>query len=204
MKTFLKLFLSIVLLFPVVPAFSAELGAGKFGLSFFTREPLLPIFSETGSITDNLRPSGISAVYHVTDSFALEPSILWMNSYTEDKSGSYTESDDFSLYGCSIAAFYYGNINNGLYLYAGPRLYVFYIESVYEETGNPSETNEDIGWEASAVIGLKYMFNENFAVFADLGFGFSMLKKTNDYNSNEDTDRNMKLGSSLIGISFYF
>ena len=211
MKTFFKVLSSICIFLSFIPVYAANeggtLGAGKFGLSFFMREPVLFTFMamEGGGITPGFfRLYGINAIYHVTDSIAIEPSIFWMNMYNEEKDGTDKETNESNLYGGSLAAFYYGNINGGLYLYTGPRISVMYDKSENRETGDPTRINTTSGWGVNAVIGLKYMFSENFGVFADLGFGYSTSKQTNDYNEDEEVNRQIMLGDSMLGVTFYF
>lgn len=217
MKLLAKTVLTILLLLPVMPAFSADntgdLQAGKFGLGFFFREPLM-IMEGGGNISELFRLYGVSATYQVNESFALDPFFFWKNSDDKEKNDltNAEETEESNIIGGGIGLFYCSNIDGGLNLYTGPRIAYYLSSSEREYSSGSSEKGKDNGYEISLVFGLKYMLNTHLGIFADISAGYSASKETDkDYNSSgvltskyTDTSSNLHFGSSLFGITFYF
>lgn len=217
MKSLLKIVLTVLLMLPVLPAFSAgesgDLQAGKFGLAFFFREPLMAIEGE-GSLSDMLRVYGVSATYQVTGLFAVDPFLFWSKSErkeTDDLADSEIKEKS-NLLGAGLGLFYCRNIEGGLNLYTGPRF--SYSRSTWKENGSSGSISEhkQNAYDISLVFGLKYLFNPHLGLFADIGAGYSTSKQKRERHDSSGaltdketyTSSQMHFGSSLLGIVYYF
>ena len=210
------LFLVFLLCFAVFPliAEGGKIEANDLGFSFSASTPLVGEVGYFSSYTDAVPAVGIGAVYHPFSFLSIEPSIFFSKS---DKERDYDVGTDngynrkIITLGYSLGAFYYGDLGAGLYFYTGPR--VAYFKSDDEET---YETGSDEFEEFSQMFlslaaGLKYMFNDNFAVFADAGFGLVFTSdKRKDVNTDGDitskyenkTDE-WKFTKGSLGATFY-
>lgn len=217
MKTLAKLVLTVLLMLSFLPAFPAgetgDLQAGKFGMAFFFREPLLALEGE-GYLSDMLRVYGVSATYQVTGFFALDPLLFWSKSERKEKDdlADSETKEKSNLLGTGLGLFYCRNIDNGLNLYTGPRM--SYSNSTWEEDGSSGSTSEheENTFDISLVFGLKYLFNPHLGIFADIGAGYSTSKEKRERHDSSGaltdketyTHSQMYFGSSLLGLVYYF
>jgi opacity protein-like surface antigen len=129
----------------------------------------------------------------------------------ENKLTGQADKQDRLLIGGSLGLYYNANLAEGLYVYLGPRL----DNARYEEDGDNGDGSKresrEQAMSISAVFGLKYLFNDHFALFADFGVGYFSKNETEKYwnnagvlttNSERRTDY-VALSRGLLGVVFY-
>ena len=212
-----KLFFASLMVFMMTAGVFAQdaqrpITAGKVGLSFFSAERITDLFLSDGNLRANfVESTGISLIYHVTDSFALEPSVFF--SYRDYTRKSNDVTDDYMTAGGALGIYYYSNLSGGAYMYIGPSAdYLRKEETDNNSDGSYEETNID-SFGISIVLGLKYMFNAHVGIFGDISAGyFVMNHEITDYNpdgsqdgpSDERESNNFILSKGLIGVTLYF
>ena len=210
------LFIVLLFCFAVLPltAESGKIEANDLGLSFNSSLPIIGegLYEDESSMVPAM---GIGVVYHPLPFLAVEPGVLLIMSDMEknvDVGTDNGEKREKTWQGYSLGIFYYGDLGSGLYYYAGPRAvyYKYKYERTYETSNNDNYVEEE-QLLISLAAGLKYMFNDNFSVFADFGFGFVNKKEeyetvdptgvTTDKYTYETTDLRFTKGS--LGATFY-
>ncbi len=211
------LFVALIFIsaFPVYAANekSGALTGGDLGFKFYTGYPMIGEDDYTGNFASVFRTIGVGADYHISSSIALEPGFFFSKQEREEKNVTTGETNRYNdqYYGPSLSLFYYINTSNSLYIYFGPRFEFAYHEGEEKySTGSRMEEKESyVG--AIAVFGLKYMFNDNFGVFGDIGLGyFDRHRTAKSYNSsgamtnkNERNQSTISFSSAFFGIAFY-
>jgi hypothetical protein len=205
MKKIFPIFILVLLLVYAVPAYSAKgdsdtLQKGDFGLNFYSGA-FLGDGSFIGNEASIFRTFGISAISHLTSSFAIEPGIFFKKYDQEYENGGTTYN---KLYlGASIGLFYYSNLKNNMYLYTGPRIEYAYGKQKESGTSTDKSTLHSIG--TSAILGLKYMIGSRFGVFADIGLGFFITKENDSSGTHgKETTTSISLSRGIFGAVFYF
>jgi len=187
---------------------------GKVGLSFFTGEKILDLVMSEGSLRSSLVDfTGVSLVYHVTESFALEPAVFfsYMDTTYTNNSGQ-SNTDDNMMAGGALGIFYFHNLSGGAYMYIGPRVDYLRMEETDKDTDGSYDETKTNSFGASLVIGLKYMFNAHVGVFGDISAGYFVTQQDYyDYNTSgvqtSHTDRETNtilLTKGLLGVTLYF
>jgi hypothetical protein len=163
----------------------AEAPAGTFGIN-----------AEFGSGSNE---AGLS--YVVSRNIEIGFGLTFMNeSYSVDAPA--TAADAQTTLGFSLFADYYlskGDINP----YIGINLnYLGYPEVKQSET-NKTNTN-DMGFEL--VFGAQSFITKSFAVYAEMGVGYSMhnITQTSGSKDFKSSTNMLKLFTSAIGATFYF
>lgn len=207
----------LLFLFVCIPAFAADGGTledGDFGFTFYASMPV--VF--TGSPYNNTMYTkylGIGAAYHITTYLSVEPGLFVSKTEIEkdDSLGTGSDSDDDILYsGALLGVYYYGDVGEGLYYYAGPRFEVTRYEKDENDVGGTKKKTTRNDQLLSLVFGLKYMFNDHLAVFGDMGLGWyisvkdyvakdSTGTKTDEY---EERTESFILSRGMLGVAFYF
>ena len=200
-----------LLCFPVLASAQGEgfIQKNDMGFSFFTGAP----FFEGGD-AQYYRVYGVNFMYHPLPHIAIEPSIFYYSEARDSRNnltGQISTSDTDEL-GYGLGIFYYRNLSTNLYMYAGPRFqFSSYDDSDKYADGSRSE------YEISSryivlTFGLKYMFNDHFGVFGDLGYGFG-TEEVDDKRWNsagtltDDRTYESDLSSIVngsVGVTFYF
>ncbi|MBP7583486.1 MAG: outer membrane beta-barrel protein [Spirochaetes bacterium] len=211
-----RLFIASLMVFLMTAAVFAQdaqrpITAGKVGLSFFTAERITDLFLSEGNLRANfVESTGISLIYHVTDSFALEPSVFF--SYRDYTRKSNDVTDDYMTAGGALGIFYYSNLSGGAYMYIGPRVdYLRMEETDNNSDGSYDETNID-SYGVSLVLGLKYMFNAHVGIFGDISAGYFFMNQERTYydpsgtpgTPDERESNNFILSKGLVGVTLYF
>lgn len=213
-----KLFVASLMVFLLTAGVFADeqkpITGGKVGLSFFTSEKILDLFMTEGALKSSfVEYSGVSLIWHVTDSIALEPSLFlsfWDSTY---KSNSGTETtDDYFTGGGALGIYYYSNLSGGAYMYIGPRGDYLRMEETDNDPTGSYDTTKTNGFGISLVLGLKYMFNPHVGIFGDISAGYYITQRDYDsYNTSgtpiSHTERESKsfiLSKGLVGVSLYF
>lgn len=190
---------------------SGLLTEGALGFKFYSGYPF-PL-SYTGSKVSFFRTIGAAIDYHITSSIAIEPGFFYCISDIKGKNDSWASDTKYNdpYYGPSLGLYYYYNTGTDLYIYSGPRAEFAYHHE--KETKNDASTAvySEYYYGASAVLGLKYMFSENFGVFGEMGLGFFIYyKHSKDYNplgiQTEDartTEKQVSFSSAFFGVAFY-
>lgn len=214
-----KTFLASLMMFLLTAAVFAQdaqrpITGGKVGLSFFTSEKILDLFMTEGALKSSfVEYSGVSLIYHVTDSIALEPSVFvsfWDTTYTNNSGVSNT--DEYLTSGGALGIFYYSNLSGGAYMYIGPRGDYLRMEETDNNSDGSRDETKTNGFGASLVLGLKYMFNAHVGIFGDISAGYYITQR--DYyeyntsgNQTSHTERESKsfiLSKGLVGVTLYF
>jgi len=188
--------------------------AGKVGLSFFTAEKILDLFMTEGALKSSfVEYNGISLIWHVTDSIALEPAVFfsfWDTTYTNNSGQSNT--DDYMTGGAALGIFYYSNLSGGAYMYVGPRGDYLRMEETDNDTDGSYDETKTNGFGISLVLGLKYMFNAHVGIFGDISAGYYITQRdyyaydnTGSQTSHTEREANsFVLSKGLVGVSLYF
>jgi hypothetical protein len=209
-----KIMVISVILLLSFPVFSDAQEEGFFenneiGFSFFTGLPYSELTEE-----EFYRTLGVNLEWHPRPFISIEPGIFISNTTRDDKNNltdSVSKRDE-DLLGFSIGIFYYHNLVNNLYMYAGPRLMLTEWDySSKQGDGSRYETDER-GRYIMLTLGFKYMFNDHVGIFGDFGLSFGDIKRDRQSwdssgvlfsDSTEKTDVTA-LKSGLVGITFYF
>lgn len=207
--------LCVVMLCAYSTAFAegeAKIEDGDLGFSFFLGSVINEEFfvGETDAIA---RFYGVGVAYHPLSFLSLEPGLFFMKTdyENENKLTGLDDKQDRLLIGGSLGLYYNANLAEGLYVYLGPRL----DNARYEEDGDNGDGSKresrEQAMSISAVFGLKYLFNDHFALFADFGVGYFSKNETEKYwnnagvlttNSERRTDY-VALSRGLLGVVFY-
>lgn len=187
----------------------AYIEGNDFGFSFYTGFVLYEPMDYNMT-----RSFGINLIYHPVSVIAIEPAFFFTRIEQDEESnisGS-VDSDRSTVAGGSIGVFLYNHLGGNLYLYVGPRASYMNedVTSYNNENSSRTERKGDY-WGISAVFGMKFMFNDHFAVFGDFGFGY--LQHEYDYryfnsSGTKTTDRTTKekfftAASAILGVTFY-
>lgn len=192
---------------------SGLLTAGDFGFKFYTGYPYSGGIYYNGNNATFFRTIGVGADWHITSSFALEPGFFYYYNNKTTKVSGITKKTEDQYYGPSLGLFYYYNAVNNLFIYSGPRFEYAYHEG---NTKDPSSATlfktkqRDHYLGGVAVLGLKYMFNNNFGIFGETGLGYFM-HKGNQKNYATDgtiaetktTEKEISLTSAYFGVALY-
>lgn len=200
---------------PVFAQNAGKIEAGDLGFNFFTGVASL---GEDLSLDGSFQVYGIGLVYHPASFLSIEPGVLFSRRSEEDINWAATpdskHTQDSTSYGVSLGLFYIREINTGLYLYAGPRIYYTRSEESEESKGswnNRTESESDT-IQLSLLIGFKYLFNDHVGIFADMGLSFNSYERkykswdtvTGVISSDtETTEKTISLSRAVIGIVFY-
>ncbi len=212
MKKVFAVILFVLLAVPLIAqpqAQRAYLENNEFGFSFYTGFALYEPMEYTTT-----RNFGINLNYHPVSFVALEPGFFFTRVESDEKSNlsSNVNSDRSTIAGGSFGLFFYHHLGDNLYLYLGPRG-SYMKEDVTSYNNQDSSRSERDGnyWGVSAVIGLKFMFNDHFAVFGDFSCGYLHHKYDYRYINSSGvtttdrttTEKYFSATSGVLGVTFY-
>ncbi|MCP4137754.1 MAG: porin family protein [bacterium] len=214
-----KILLVIVTLMLLCPVFAGAeetkenksyIEANDFGFSFFTgmmyKEPM------DYNLTQNY---GASFIYHLGESFAVEPTLFFSRDEDEDANHTsmYIETKKTMSIGGFLGLFYYKSINRSLYFYIGPRLGILsYTSEKSNDTDSSRSKSVKLYYGGFLTIGLKYMFNNHIGLYGDFGFGYLRSKNDTKYwnssgtltSDKSSTNNYYSISKSVVGVSLYF
>ncbi len=211
-----KAFLASLMVFLMTAAIFAQdaqqpISGGKVGLSFFTAERIMDMFISEGNIKANyVEYNGISMIWHVTDSFALEPSFFFMfRDYTRKNTDV---TDEYWTIGGALGIYYYSNLSGGAYMYVGPRGDYMRMEVTDNNSNGSYDQINTNSFGVSLVLGLKYMFNSHVGIFGDISAGYYFMEQeSTEYSSTgtpgtpDKRESNIfMMSKGLIGVTLYF
>jgi len=189
---------------------------GKVGLIFFFSGPSAEsyITNSDSSTLNAYRQMGIGLTIQITQKFSIEPAVLFSHekNSTDNNITGNVDNKDKLLYGGEIGLMFTNNLSKSLIYYLGLRskLLSDFAKRSYS-AGTKNETNTLYLGE-SAVFGLKYFFNDSFAIFGDIELGYYYKKE--DYKSwnalgtltTDTTNKSniQEIGRSQLGIAIYF
>ncbi|MFW5861552.1 MAG: outer membrane beta-barrel protein [Spirochaetota bacterium] len=217
MKKTLAVMCCLLFLMVCIPVFAADGGTledGDFGFTFYASMPV--VFDESPyNKTMYTKYLGIGAAYHITTYLSVEPGLFVSQTKIEkdDRVSANSGSDGDILYsGALLGVYYYGDVGDGLYYYAGPRFeFTRYEIDESDDSGTDEKTTQN-DQLLSLVFGLKYMVNDHLAVFGDMGLSWYVSVK--DYvekdstgtkiNEYEERTESFTLSRGMLGVAFYF
>ncbi len=164
----------------------------------------------------------VGGVYHLTDKFAVKPS-LFMNiiktnnndkmsrTVTEAKGSKDTNGIPSPDYGLQVALDYYVLLRDNMYMYIGP-LIQYQWGSYLERTASTKSTGDIKTYQYGIRLGMQYMFTARLGIFGDMGLfkeKSSSWYKTSDRPGGRISDdkndfEKIYIRTSMIGIVFYF
>jgi len=148
-------------------------------------------------------PASVGVIWHATDSVAVRPEVSFAFGTSETHSGVFDTEGDSTTLGLGVAALFTLRKWDEVRAYAGPRF-------AYGRTTSSSENAIDgvtelnsTTYELAGLFGVQYTPHRRFAVFGEVGFGY--------------TNRETESGESVVfleslnwgtqtgaGIIFYF
>ncbi len=214
MKKVFAVILFVLLAVPLMaqPQSQAErayIESNDFGVSFYTGFVLYEPMEY-----NMIRNFGINLIYHPVSFLAVEPGFFFSrveSDETNNKTGN-VDSDQSTTLGGSLGLFLYNHLGGNLYLYVGPR--GSYMKEDVTSFNNVDSSRSDRKgdyWGISAVIGLKFLFNDHFAVFGDFSFGYLEHEYDYTYTSSAGavttdrttTEKYFTAASAVLGVTFY-
>jgi len=149
-------------------------------------------------------PSSFGVVWHVSDKVALRPELSLAGGSSDINGAGFSTGSDTTAVATGISALFYLNTADKLRTYVSPRF--TYAHSTTEQdlssitnSTTKATTNNTAG---QGSFGAQYYVSNRFAVFGELGFGFSHTETTS--NLAPTTGTSWAWGTrSAVGIIFY-
>ena len=149
-------------------------------------------------------PSSFGVVWHVNDKVALRPELSLAGGSSETNGSGFNGESDTTAVSVGISALFYLNTADKLRTYVSPRF--TYAHSTSEQdlssvtnSSSKSTTNATAG---QGSFGAQYYVSNRFAVFGELGFGFSSTEGTSSLTTTKGSATAWGTRSA-VGIIFY-
>jgi opacity protein-like surface antigen len=144
-------------------------------------------------------PSSVGVVFHVTDKIAIRPEFNFEQGSTEITSAVLGSSSDTTVIGTGVSALCYVHAWDDLHLYVTPRWDYSHASSssaVTETTGT--------GWGLTGSIGAQYALGKRFAVFGEVGIGYSQSSTKGPVPIETEIKSHSVGLRSGVGVIVYF
>jgi len=149
-------------------------------------------------------PSAIGVVWHISDRVALRPELSLAGGSAETTAAGFSSESDTTAIGTGISALFYLNTADKLRTYLSPRF--TYGHSTTEQdfssitNSTAKATTNNAGGQGS--FGAQYYVSNRFALFGELGVGFSHTETKSNLTPTKGTS--WAWGTrSAVGIIFY-
>lgn len=149
-------------------------------------------------------PSSFGVVWHVSDKVALRPELSIAGASNGTNGSGFSSDSDSTAIGTGISALFYLNTTDKLRTYISPRF--TYAHSTTEQdlssitNSTAKGTTNTTGGQGS--FGAQYYVSNRFAVFGELGFGFTHNESKSSLTPT--TSSGSAWGTrSAVGIIFY-
>lgn len=149
-------------------------------------------------------PSSVGVVWHLSDKVALRPELSLAGGSAETSASGFSSETDSTTIVTGISALFYLNTADKLRTYVSPRFTYAHatttsnLSSITNSTAKSTANNT--GGQGS--FGAQYYVSSRFAVFGELGLGFSHNESTSNLTPTKNTS--WAWGTrSAVGIIFY-
>lgn len=112
-------------------------------------------------------PGAIGVQWHVADRIAVRPEISFSKADTSSD-GLVDATTDFWSVGTGVSVLFFSNVTDNLRTYVAPR---FSFARTHGHGDVTSSTTDS--YTAAGMFGAQYMLGQRFAVFGELGFGYT-------------------------------
>lgn len=117
-------------------------------------------------------PASIGILWHVSDRVALRPEFSFSKTDSTSE-GIVDATTDFSSLGTGVSALFFSSITDNLRTYVAPRF-------SYTRTHGEGDVTESTttSYSMAGMFGAHYLLGSRFAVFGELGFGYTRQDST--------------------------
>lgn len=150
-------------------------------------------------------PASVGILWHVTPTIAIRPEFAFAHSSSENNSSSLHSESSATNVGTGVSVLFYLKKYDSLRTYFSPRLTYAHTSGESELSSITNSTSETTGDSTSLTgsFGAQYSLGDRFAVFGEVGFGYS-------HTSTESSTSTIKLTGdgwgtrTGVGVIFYF
>ncbi len=162
-------------------------------------------------------PASVGMLWRVSDRVAIRPEATFTRSSGETKSGGgvAVASNTSWTAGVSVSGlFYLGAVDGGLRTYVSPRFTYSRLSSGNETRSTTTTTGESTGnaYGIAGSFGAEYMLGRRFAVFGEVGLGYSHTSQVGNqtltvptaYDARSETTSSGVAVRSAVGVVVFF
>ena len=140
-------------------------------------------------------PAAVGVLWRATETVAVRPEISFSGGQSETSASTLSSESESSAVGVGVSVLFYVKKENSLRTYFSPRFTYSHSTSTVTSSSFQASGSKNTGKSTggSGSFGAEYQLGDKFAVFGEVGLGFSRTTSTGS------TDLSLKLTSSSWG-----